>query len=44
MLPENEIKSVYCFLKMGKKIKINPIAVGFKGTAERADDREGFLG
>lgn len=42
VLPENEIKNVYCFLKMGKK-KI-PIPAGFKARAEGADDREPWDG
>lgn len=40
MLLENEIKNVYCFLKMGK----SPISDGFKAKAERADDREPWGG
>lgn len=31
VLPENEIKNIYCFLKMGVK---NPISCGFIATAE----------
>lgn len=46
VLPENEIKNeiknIYCFLKMGGKK--NPIPAGFKARAERADDREPWGG